>query len=1269
MNLNHEIIIFQDIDYNNSNLYLRMMLKGKNKIKKYKEIELKIKELSIKKYEKKIINFPFKSKLTLNYTLTNDKKTISTFIKDTKAKRSQKVQKNIFEGGGFDDEEDNMHEESENSDDVEKNEKDDNNNNSNKNTSNTNLNKIENTSNNKVMDFKQRLSIFEKKNQPQKITKNDNSSIKLSQSKTIQEKLKELNLDKNKIDNKKKIDNNTNKNEHLNKIEINKKFENKIIKNEKNEIPKNFENNNNKNKNKNEIVKMFENKTKKIENNTPINDNKINKNELVKKFENSKNEIIKKFETNKKETIKKNENNPHKNEIIKRSENKTNKNEVITKNDTNKQKEFEKNNKMEIYKKSETFIKKEIINKTSIPLDEKDSKKYKLDNNILKTEIINIEDEFTLESFCKCFFICSFPYHKGKIMEDSKNYKSICGHAICCKLLAMEPEIIYKYPLDDPYDLELNNLSASICFPTGIKICYNQERRTIYKTFSTHIINQQGQKYYMTIYHFYRQLEQITYNKLYSDNPLKIYLRQFGENIYKNKAQKEQLEKDLEECQDLGFRDYVYIPYALVLVSKYPYINQMKNCLNIIYKIITNDKEILNNLDENIKSSLINKILAYLIYGIPIPKVNSEISFNVPLYSKNIKIASPYKDNARNLENLNFSYIISKFCPETIIKIYRYMLFEQKLLFIDKDNNRLSTVIDSFINILYPIDWVNTVIPIMSDQMTRYLQTFLPFVNGVSEDLYFNSAKKALDDAEEGVFVIDIIKETIQYSKPNNEDDVVSSIPNLPDEIYKKLYSELIDLSDAYIILSDKENKFSENINNIVKNIFLESTCIMLYELLDYALENQNDFKGFSNDVLFQIFGEDAGFYKELTDTQIFQNFIQNFIQKKKNYSLFISMLKNITEKYVKNKENSKFTWKKTIRKIEPKDIQKISPLFKIPNHLLNEDDKINDTYIIDKKEWKDINKIFEKKDESILSNEIINESDRIALIINNINSDLYPSNKKMERYILPDEKLNYQKAEYRMNNTFIGKSSNLFNKKLALDYERPNEYLKRETDLTKEDQDKIKKNLKDTLTSLLKNDLNVKIDLCLKYLYYEIGRDILCKELYKKGFKVVKKLNQECFMSLNKICINALISINNLEENQNILEFAVKITSSAFCFCQENKDNYFLIDEIRNNFGKDYFMWNKHTFWNTWQYLENYYIINDYNIYCQVIIHDFANKLLRLKIDKDFIINYLVTSLGEKMILLEHSGELDTNKINENKNLFNQNSKYITEMVNNNKY
>ena len=230
------------------------------------------------------------------------------------------------------------------------------------------------------------------------------------------------------------------------------------------------------------------------------------------------------------------------------------------------------------------------------------------------------------------------------------------------------------------------------------------------------------------------------------------------------------------------------------------------------------------------------------------------------------------------------------------------------------------------------------------------------------------------------------------------------------------------------------------------------------------------------------------------------------------------------------------------------------------------------------------------------------------------------------------------------------------------------NEYLIREeSDIPKEEQDKIKKSFKQIMTKILKNEI-IPIDLCLKNVYYSFGRDMLCKSMYQKGFKVVKKLKNESFNSLKQICINAFVALNNLEENQSILEFAVKITSSAFCYCLDGK-NIFLIDELSNNLGKDYSLWNKKTFWNTWQALENYFSINDYGIYCQVIVHDFINKLLKLKLDKEFIENYLISTIAEKMILLEHNSELSKNTIKENQKLFMENRTIIMDFISNYEY
>ena len=1260
--MNHEIVFFQDVDYNNSSLYIRMMLKSKNKIKRYKEVELKVKELTIKAYEKKILNFPFNSKLIFNYNLTNDKNTIASLIKDSKAKRNQKKQKSIFEG---DDEDEDLQEESENSDEERK--ENSNSNNSSKNISGNNLIKVEDKKNEPseaAMNFRQRLSIFEKKGGPHEKKVEKYEANKLNHSNTIKDRLKELNLVSKKIENKDNKNTNTNNisNNKKNEISSKKEINNNIKKNENNknneiisakkeinkDIKKNENNKNNElisakkeaNKDaiKNENNKINEINSAKKEINKDIkknenNSNKNNKNETLEKRNSNISEIIKKMQNN-------NKINNNSNINIKKNEAKNeSKNEITKKNDII--------NKKEIPKRTEINNNNSFIKKISANNHEKERS-----NNILKSNIININEDYSLESFCKCFFICSFPYHNGKVMENSKQYQSMCNHPMCSKLIAMEPEIIYKYPLNDPYDLELNNLSASICFPTGIKICYDEDKRDIYKSFSTHIMNQQGQKYYMTIYHFYRQLEQMVYNKLYIDNPLKIYLRQFGENTYRNKAEKKLLEQDLQECQELGFRDYVYIPYALVLVSKYPYINQMKSCLNIIYKIIANDKEILNNFDVNIKSSLINNLLAYLIYGIPIPKINTEISFNMPLSSNKIKILSPYNGNAQNFENLNFCYILSQFCTDNILKIYKLMLFEQKLLFIDEDINRLSLVIGSFINILYPIDWVNTTIPIMSAQMTRYLQTFLPFINGISEDLYEHRAKSTLSEAEEGVFIINIKNENIAYTK-NNGEEILASLPNLPDEIYKKLYSELYELSEVYNNLPEKNKekieKYSNIINMIAKNIFLESTCLMLYELMNYALENQNDFSGFSTDTLINIYDKDACFYKELTDTQIFQNFIQNFIKKKKDYSLFICMLKNITEKYVKNYEKSRFTWKKFVRKIDQKDLQNIPQGFRIPNHLLSHDDNSKTNYIIEKQEWININDTLKTKDNSIdLSNDIIPEKNRIAFIINNIKPELYPSNQNIERFIISaDQKRQKEK-----------------NKLLALDYVKEKEILRKDSDLSKEDLEKIKNVFTDTITCLLKNDPNVKIDLCLKNIYFDFGREILSQLIFRQGFKVVKRLNEQCFIYLAQIFINGFVSTYDNEDNQNMLEFAVKITSSAFCFCKENCDSFLLIDELRNILGKDYFMWNKKSFWNIWQHLEGYFAMEDYGTYCQIIVHDISHKLLRLKLDKDFIKNYLISSLKEKLSLLEHNENISQKEKDENQSIFNENEQNIIDII-----
>ena len=104
------------------------------------------------------------------------------------------------------------------------------------------------------------------------------------------------------------------------------------------------------------------------------------------------------------------------------------------------------------------------------------------------------EYETGRETFCEGFFIASFPQKNGQIIENSQSFPASCGHPECSSLPSMRPEIIARYPLKDTKNLELNNLAATICFPTGIKVCYSEDNPSMINDYVTPIVNAKGER-------------------------------------------------------------------------------------------------------------------------------------------------------------------------------------------------------------------------------------------------------------------------------------------------------------------------------------------------------------------------------------------------------------------------------------------------------------------------------------------------------------------------------------------------------------------------------------------------------------------------------------------------------------------------------------------------------------------------------------------------------------------------------------------------------
>jgi len=333
-----------------------------------------------------------------------------------------------------------------------------------------------------------------------------------------------------------------------------------------------------------------------------------------------------------------------------------------------------------------------------IESDKSDSKLIIL--NPIECEIPEKEKHIP-DSFCDGFFIAGLKQNNSLAVENSEDYISPCCHENCSMLPAYKPEILFRYPVKDSNRLELTNLTATLCFPVGVKLCYSLDESDIktVKNYSTTIVNQDGLRYHMMTYHYYVKLDNSTFHNTYDINPLKEFMNfeQIAQNYHNNPELKEKyeikLEKQLEVCTSFNFNDYIYLPFCASLISKFPFTKQMENALQTIIQIA---------VDENKTEAEIYKLLLHLVREVPIPINDKKLHFYLPGNYNKLEITnSIYFDLP--VWTSNVKLLLHLFSIENIISIINLMLMEQKILFVHDKYNELSEIIDAFVSLLYPL--------------------------------------------------------------------------------------------------------------------------------------------------------------------------------------------------------------------------------------------------------------------------------------------------------------------------------------------------------------------------------------------------------------------------------------------------------------------------------------------------------------------------------------------------------------------------------------
>ena len=865
------------------------------------------------------------------------------------------------------------------------------------------------------------------------------------------------------------------------------------------------------------------------------------------------------------------------------------------------------NNEEELLQRVSSFEMGLQKQKADIPLDsinlEKYLKNYNANNN-------------KRETFCSGFFLASFPYKNGQVIENSQLYISPCNHVECSKLPAMKPEIICRYPLKDTKELELNNLAATICFPSGIKVCYSEKEPIAIKDYISPITNQKGERYYMMTYHFYYKMTNDEYTKKYEMHPLKHHLMKFGD-AYLTLSEKEftpqitnTVEKALEFCQEIGFREYVYVPYCLCLISKYPYSFQMKKCLQSIYMLVTN----INKLNFEI-----NDLILHLIHSIPIPEKNSKIKFYTP-YNKNVIISCPTINGLRTM-NIDYLGLTNYFTIENIIIIFRLLLSEKRILFIHDDYASLTKITDAFTSLLYPFNWVHTYIPIMSDQMLNCLETFLPFINGIHTSLMplvTKLFKESESDDSDEVFLVYIkeneitLSATLRNKKIKISKYIENNVLSLPSNAEKELKKNLEKYKENYISLKKSLNKKethqinSDFINNYqlqFRDAFIKIFVELFSDYSKYVCLLDNDVV-FNKNLFMQNVKHHKKFFDEFTDSQLFEVFIQNIFSDNNIY-----FNQKITEK-----ENTKNNPKKRESVMVGNTIDK--SYFIKPDYLNFGDDENFEKKLLENFT------ITQKLDE----HGIITLSDRVSSNLNEIKNENY-INSKCFVYLLPE------KSDRSMNlNQLLNKQ--LKEKINAQKITLPNDKAKRKTtifnqNLGDKERDNLRDEIKDYVMKILQSgklnyakDAKMKKDI-LNLISNQTGIKIFIELISHNNTGNIIFLNDDNIKFIGFIIHNALGFLSKLEETSDTLELCVQLFKSTKLFGKEDQGKVITLYKMMFKSIQAYQKTNQINFWKKYYEIvlrEKYNNVIATSQDKQNIIIEICKLLIELECSKTFV-------------------------------------------------
>ena len=492
---------------------------------------------------------------------------------------------------------------------------------------------------------------------------------------------------------------------------------------------------------------------------------------------------------------------------------------------------------------------------------------------------------------------------KPEIYKNSYLYNSNSISDINNNLI---PQIITKFPKTDKKHIMIENSIIQQIFPLGFQ-AIESETKPENQFYSVILDNQLYSATYtnkfiacLLIYENVKEY-QMLYEKFRETDILFKAVRSYSQKV------------ETKPTVNNKYQNY-YIPKCLCLVSVYPAFNRFQQILNSIYNLVMSNQ--YNNL-------YIDRIIEKMVLEIPkLPHGLKKIYLNLP--NNNTIDLTEKKVNELPYVNINLPKFFDSLDFVNILDIFRYLLFETKLLFFSSKLYDLTNSIMSILSLILPFKYQFQIVSVLPKNLYHFIETISPYIFGINEsydDNFFKRNKIKLEDAT--ICIIDIDRNKY-FIRIKNEKKLNKDYPPFPKSLREKIEKNY----NKYKKDKDSNNKSKQQNNTKDINAKIEEENkayqliffnFMISLLKDYPKFLSKDY-GVTKDISMSIkdminltaysnslSANEREFYNKIFSTQMFIEFIYKRMMPK-NYNEKVEVL--FFEEKINEKKNKKAFFK-----------------------------------------------------------------------------------------------------------------------------------------------------------------------------------------------------------------------------------------------------------------------------------------------------------------------------------------------------------------------